>query len=128
MLESHAAMGISALVGNITRGQDRLRQRKESLRDARAAADEARAIGQLQAENAELRLYLATIVSLLIFKKVIAREEFQKISAIIDGLDGVVDGRYDGEITADGKIKPGARARGDLALRELAAVVKQKGT
>ena len=118
---------IGAMVRNITSIDDRLTERADRLKTARTATSEARVLGELQAEIAELRLYLATTISLLIYKKVIARDEFEKVSRIIDAVDGVVDGRFDGEITGDAKIKAGARAQSDLPLRELAAVVRQSG-
>lgn len=124
MTGAYAGIAISRLVGNITSGMDRLDEKKEDLRSAHAATEHARSVGELHAENAELRLYLATIVSLLIFKEVITSEEFEKIGKAIDALDGVVDGRFDGEIGPDGKIRRGERAASSQAIRELAAIVR----
>ena len=124
MTGAYAGIAISRLVGNITSGLDRLDEKKDEVRSAHAATEHARAVGEVHAENAELRLYLATIVSLLIFKKVITPEEFEKISKAIDALDGVVDGRFHGEISADGKIRRGERGESSQAIRELAAIVR----
>ena len=122
-----AALGIAQLVDNITSGQDRLLARKADLRKARTVNEAIKAVGQLQAENAELRLYLATVICLLISNKIVSPEEFEKLSTLIDGMDGIVDGRFDGQIGTDGTAGAGAKARGDLALRELSAAVKKMG-
>ena len=124
MSDAYAGIAISRLVGNITSGLDRLDEQKQEVRAAHSAAEQARAIGEVHAEVAELRLYLATVVSLLIFKEVITSEEFEKIGKAIDALDGVVDGRFDGEIAPAGKIRRGAGGQGSQALRELAAIVR----
>ena len=105
-------------------GLDRLDEKKEDLRVAHAATEQARAVGLVHAELAELRLYLATIVSLLIYKKVMTADEFEKISRAIDASDGVADGQFHGEIGVDGKIRRGDRADGSQAIRELAAIVR----
>jgi len=126
MSMDNAAIGIGQLAGNIIRGQERLGDREASSRKGRATTDAIKAVGQLEAENAELRLYLATVIRLLISKMVITPEEFQELSAGIDGMDGVVDGRFDGQITSDGSVVGGEKAQEDLALRELSAAVKKK--
>ena len=124
MSEAQVAIAFSRLVNNITNGLDRLDAHDGEVRDAHAAADQARDLGQARAEIAELRLYLATIVSLLIFRKVITPEEFGKISTAIDAADGVADGQFHGEITPGGKVRSGQRAQDTQALRELAAIVR----
>ncbi len=123
----YAGLAIAQLVDNITRGQDQLMARRTDLRKVRTVNEAIKAIGQLQTENAELRLYLATVICLLISKGVVSPEEFEKLSTVIDGMDGVVDGRFDGQIGSDGTVGAGAKAREDLALRELSAAVKKMG-
>jgi hypothetical protein len=120
-------ISIAELVDNITRGSAERMQREADFRKARTYEDALKAIGQLDAENSELRLYLATVICLLIQKGVISPEEFEKLSTVIDGMDGVVDGRFDGQIATDGTVGAGAKAREDLALRELSAAVKKMG-
>jgi len=61
--------------------------------------DQDERMAELVSENAELKLYLATLARLLIAKQVVTREEFSRFVDIIDRSDGVADGRYDGEIT-----------------------------
>ena len=123
----HAAIGIAQLVNNITDGQERLADRKTNLRRARTVQEAIEAIGRLQTENAELRLYLATVICLLMSKGVISQEEFAELSVAIDGMDGVADGRFDGQIAPDGTVGASAETRKDVALRELSAVVKKMG-
>ena len=118
---------IAHLVGNISRGQDRLSRRRADGRKAGVAREKAREAGQLDAEVGEIRLYLATLVSILIAKKYISADEFEEFSSIIDNLDGVADGRFDGEITPQGKVERGEAAEEDLKLRELAAAVQKMG-
>ncbi len=123
----YAGLAIAQLVDNITRGQDQSMARRTDLRKVRTVNEAIKAIGQLQAENSELRLYLATVICLLISKGVVSREEFEKLSTVIDGMDGVVDGRFDGRIGTDGTAGVGAKARGNQALRELSATLKKMG-
>ncbi|MDP6046944.1 MAG: hypothetical protein QGG25_15150 [Phycisphaerae bacterium] len=119
--------GIAQLARNITSGYDRIQDREASLRKARIDEDVIRAIGKLQAENAELRLSLATVICLLMSKRVISGDEFEELSTAIDKMDGVSDGRFDGKIGTDGTAGVGAEARQDLALRELSAALKKMG-
>ncbi|MCP4377787.1 MAG: hypothetical protein GY794_16625 [bacterium] len=122
-----AAIGIAQLVNNITSGQTRIMDRNADLRKTRTVKDAIRAIGQLQAENAELRLYLATVICILISNKIVSPEEFEKLSTLIDSMDGVADGQFDGQIGTDGTVGAGAKARENLPLRELAATLKKMG-
>lgn len=123
---SSAGMGVAQMARNISSSQDALRERSKGARSARAAAGQASTIGRLEAENAELRLYMATVVSLLIKKNVISREEFESINKIIDKLDGVEDGRFDGGITPEGKLDRSMTSQ-DVAMRELAVAVEKMG-
>ena len=61
--------------------------------------DQDERMGELASENAELKLYLATLVRLLISKQVMTKEEFSRFIDIIDRSDGATNGRYNGEIT-----------------------------
>jgi hypothetical protein len=123
----YTAIGITQLVNNITSGQERLKGRAANMRSTRASNDAVRAVGQLQAENAELRLYLATVISLLISNNIVTREEFEKLSTLIDRMDGVADGRFDGRIGTDGTIGVAAKDRKSQPLRELSEILKKMG-
>jgi hypothetical protein len=50
-------------------------------------------IQKLQFENEQLKLYLVSLVRLLITKGVIEEDEFRRFVDIIDGEDGKMDGR-----------------------------------
>jgi hypothetical protein len=52
----------------------------------------------LEAEVAEMRLYLATVIRLLMAKGQVTREDFARLVAVIDASDGAVDGQFDGDI------------------------------
>jgi multidrug resistance efflux pump len=52
----------------------------------------------LSAENAELKLYLASIVRLLVQRGTLSREEIEAMVAAIDQEDGRIDGGHTGEI------------------------------
>jgi len=54
---------------------------------------------RLEADCAEMKLYLATLVRLLIGKGTIDREEFTRFVEIIDRSDGAADGRFGGPLT-----------------------------
>ena len=55
-------------------------------------------ITQLEDQNGELKLYVATIFQTLMHKGVLDYEEFKQFKQEIDALDGVVDGKYMGEL------------------------------
>ncbi len=73
----------------------------ESLRDElrrNRAHSPAADVAQLQAENDELRLYLAAVVRLLTSKGIVSRDELQRMVDVIDAQDGQRDGRHKGAI------------------------------
>lgn len=55
-------------------------------------------INALVAENAELKLYLAAIVRLLVSKGAVSNEELKGMVQAIDAEDGAVDGKFSGNI------------------------------
>jgi cell division septum initiation protein DivIVA len=93
------------LLGNIGQQLDIQDQRAEidDLRDelqrsrARPAGSPAEIVA-LQAENDELRLYLAAVVRLLISKGLVSREEMKQVVDAVDAEDGVRDGKYGGKV------------------------------
>jgi hypothetical protein len=58
-------------------------------------------IRRIEAENDELKLYLAAVVHLLRQKSTITREELERIVAVVDHSDGSLDGRYSGKIVPE---------------------------
>jgi hypothetical protein len=55
-------------------------------------------IDALISENAELKLYLASFIRLLVTKGWIAPEELAAVVEKVDAEDGRADGKYDGDI------------------------------
>ncbi len=55
-------------------------------------------IDTLLNENAELKLYLASIIRLLTAKGVISKKELKTMVETIDAEDGSSDGKYEGNI------------------------------
>ena len=55
-------------------------------------------IDALLSENAELKLYLASVIRLLVTKGIIAQAELAAVVEKLDAEDGSVDGKYDGKI------------------------------
>ena len=72
--------------------------RAELSRRRSSSYDSTQDINRLQAENDELRLYLAAIVRLLISKGIVTKGEMQQFVDVIDAEDGSVDGKYKGEV------------------------------
>ena len=52
----------------------------------------------LEAENHELKLYLAAVIRLMMCKGVMTRSEFARLVDIVDRSDGVEDGQFRGDI------------------------------
>jgi multidrug resistance efflux pump len=77
--------------------RDEIASLREELRRNRAASSGAD-VAQLQAENDELRLYLAAIVRLLTSKGIVSRDELRRVVDAIDAQDGRRDGRYKGRV------------------------------
>ncbi len=93
------------LLGNLGQQLDLEDQRQEieSLRSqltgSRASSRGGKEdLERLQADNDELRLYLAAIVRLLISKGLVSREEMQQVVDAVDAEDGSRDGRYRGDL------------------------------
>jgi len=55
-------------------------------------------IRRLVAENAELKLYVVSLIRLLTRKGSISREELQAVVAAVDAEDGRADGQFTGKV------------------------------
>jgi len=55
-------------------------------------------VAQLEKENGELRLYLASVIKYLGHQGVLRQDEFRKLVEAIDSEDGSNDGSYRGKI------------------------------
>lgn len=97
--------GRMLLLGNVGQQLD-IQDAEESLATLRAEVDSAtqadadlsRRLEQLAAENAELKLYLAAVVRLLVAKGTVTEPELRRIVDSLDREDGRADGRYDGKL------------------------------
>ena len=56
----------------------------------------------LRQENEELKLYLVSLMRLLVSKGVVSREEVQRMVEAVDAEDGHKDGRYGGDVKPEG--------------------------
>ena len=56
-------------------------------------------IRKLVRENAELKLYLAALMRLLIKKGAISKEELEAVVTAVDAEDGTVDGGFTGKVS-----------------------------
>ena len=53
----------------------------------------------LRRENAELKLYLASVIRMLVSKGMITEEELSAVVDAVDAEDGRLDGRYEGTVS-----------------------------
>jgi len=74
------------------------RWREEMLRSRASGPGSADEFIRLQAENDELRLYLAAVIRILISKRVVTQSEVKQIVDAIDAEDGTVDGKFTGNL------------------------------
>lgn len=75
----------------------------EDLKDkifsmARADLSQGQKLETLVRENAELKLYLASVIRLFLAKGQITKPELEAMVSAIDREDGQADGQYDGKI------------------------------
>jgi hypothetical protein len=73
-----------------------LNARRRVQQDVDQSQDER--LLRLETDCAEMKLYLAALVRLLIGKGTIDREEFTRFVDIIDRSDGAADGRFGGSL------------------------------
>jgi len=76
---------------------------------------------QLLGENAELRLYVAALVKLMIDKKVLSEKDVVACMEELDRSDGLADGAY------DGPLMPGGASLADAKAGTLYSVVDGLG-
>jgi hypothetical protein len=75
---------------------DQLRQELQRSRSSDSGSTDA--FRRLQAENDELRLYLAAVIRVLVSKRVVTQAEIRQLVEAIDAEDGTVDGKFSGEL------------------------------
>jgi len=97
--------GRMLLLGNVGQQLDiqdterALTQLAQQLRETGQFDHEvARRLDQITAENAELKLYLAAVLRLLVSKNVVTPDELKGIVDTIDRSDGQADGKFTGQV------------------------------
>jgi hypothetical protein len=75
-----------------------LRQKLENTSGTQDNTTLKSRVTQLEKENGELRLYLASLIKYLGHKGLLRQEEFRSIIEAIDAEDGSSDGSYQGKI------------------------------
>lgn len=75
-----------------------LRRQVRASSAGRASIDVARRLAQLERENDELRLYLASLVRYLGNKGILQKDEFSTLVEAVDAEDGKADGGYEGQV------------------------------
>lgn len=84
---------------DIEEHRDNLRKlARENSRLRQAGDSQVSRLARLEQENDELKLYLASIVRLLVGKKVFSKEEFARVVELVDASDGAADGKFGGEV------------------------------
>ena len=78
--------------------QDIARLRHELSTASRKDMSQDETIDALVNENAEIKLYLASMIRLLTAKGNISREELEAMVEAVDAEDGTVDGKYEGNV------------------------------
>ena len=90
-------------IGNRLDIEDTERDIEELKRELRGSFNkdmsQDKKIDALISQNAELKLYLASIIRLLLTKGVIGPDELKAIVEKLDAQDGSVDGNYDGGLS-----------------------------
>lgn len=61
-------------------------------------SNDSAAVAALQAENDEMKLYLAAVVRMLVHKNFCTVDEIKQIAHALDSADGTVDGKMQGTI------------------------------
>jgi hypothetical protein len=75
-------IGAQLNIDDVEADVDQVKQHLEMQRDADASQDEA--IAQLQQDNHELKIYMATLLRLLVSKNVLTNEELNKFVDLLD--------------------------------------------
>jgi len=78
--------------------RDIARLRQDLAGSSRANLSQDEQIRTLIAENAQLKLYLAALVRLLVRNNTIARSELETVIAAVDAEDGSADGQFTGKV------------------------------
>jgi hypothetical protein len=78
--------------------QDIASLRLQLRESVRTDASQDQKLDMLAEENAELKLYLAAVVRLMVTKGVVSADELEKMVSMIDAEDGRLDGKHGGSL------------------------------
>ena len=99
--------GRMLLLGNVGQqldihevGRELERIRAKMRADGRFDHEVSDYLGKLSGENAELRLYLASLIQLLITKNVVSTTDLKAVVDQLDSSDGKQNKRFNGDIVA----------------------------
>jgi len=81
-------------IGDLEREVARLREsHEEAWRSASRVADLTSEVRRLSQELDEAKLYIATLIRLMVSKGVCTQEDISAVLRLVDKLDGVADGK-----------------------------------
>lgn len=87
---------------DLQEAQEAIAETRTDVARLQVGGDEtAKHLRRLEAENDELKLYLAAVVRLLRQKKLLTASEIEAMVSAIDHSDGSLDGRLAGGIVSD---------------------------
>ncbi len=75
-----------------------LKLARENSRLRQTGDSQASRVARLEQENDELKLYLASIVRLMVTKGVFSKEELARVVELVDASDGAADGKFGGKV------------------------------
>ncbi len=71
---------------------------KQNSRLRQTGESQAERVAHVERENDELKLYLASMIRLLVNKGVCSKEELARFVEVVDASDGSADGKFGGEV------------------------------
>jgi hypothetical protein len=83
-------------IHEVSRELDALRSKMRA--DGRFDQEVSDYLSKLAGENAELKLYLAALIQLLIAKNIVVPDELKTVVEKLDSTDGKANKRFDGDI------------------------------
>jgi hypothetical protein len=83
---------------DIDRGREVLARMRDERVQSKSHLPEVSELSALQAENDELKLYLAAVVRLLVQKRVCTVEEIRELATALDAADGTIDHKMRGSV------------------------------
>jgi hypothetical protein len=89
---------VSSNGSDIDRGREELARMRDERVQSKPHLPKINELSALQAENDELKLYLAAVVRLLVYKRVCTVEEISLMVESLDAADGAIDNKMQGSI------------------------------